>query len=87
MSVSKRGHLQHRFASIGQVTKHRRMWNIAWATEWQSKENTQSNIQTPVELTCSANKIHIEISRDDRRRQLPEEQFKHPSYHVYTVLI
>ena len=39
------------------------------------------------ELTCSANKIHIEISCDDRRRQLPEEQFQHPSHHVYTVLL
>lgn len=39
------------------------------------------------ELTCSANKIHVEISRNDRGRQLPEEQFQHPSYHVYAVLL
>jgi len=44
-------------------------------------------MQILVKLTCSANKIHVEISRDNRRRQLPEEQFKYPSYHVYTVLL
>lgn len=44
-------------------------------------------MQIPVELTCSANKIHVEISRDDRGRQLPEEQFKNPSYHVHGILL